>query len=786
MDDNYINFNFNTLDDLCNITSKLQELNELQLQLNDIAESKTAGKKGSVAGSITKVNQEEFDSAIKNLTSDVSKFDIIGEKDHLKECDELLEKYGQLPVLLELRTHLETRSNVSLTIDRLRKLQAIDTRLDRDLSLTELKNMYQEINSLNEKDNLLEKFNNKFNTKRDELMKQFQETLTTNKWLSNTSIPNEALTLISRQFNELICLQSIVLIPSYPETWWGLNLLLEPIITRFNYHFNSVNKETNKLSKPEWALDFLETFLHDNLGLLCIIVDDTFKALNRIGTYEVITCLLIPLRSKIENMIDLINERVADNDNTVSLEKNGRILSHLVFELSSFDQRIKAKYKYNPFIIDFEHVPENKWLGITSDILLNDLNHAAKNWLEFENKLALKRFKNEIINAPDAFIIDHDYQGLNHEKEISLHILKPTYSAYGLVKLINNLNSHFQTLNIVKYQLQFVSRIQLGLIDKYYDIIKKHYKEFNNKYSFKNALNMIPGSMVDESINKNKNGNDNTINEHIKNGITFLTEIFCSTKYISNELENWSNQLVFIQLWSTYTGLSSELSEDRSIFDSALKQYDDLVNKILKSYDELFKSEIKQLLKKYVNLSEWDSPSATATQSPDKNSELEPSVYLTPLISLLPQYLDIISRSVSQLDYFIISDNTVSTLCQILFEYVLTNNEFDRNGINQLLVDFGYIVKFLQYSLNLNTLDTYSDAFEYSNDTNSDYVKIVQAIDLLDSVDHDVITNFNQEKLDHNSAKLNEFVTKLRLKYQHELKELTNYDIQNLLSRVVY
>lgn len=64
------------------------------------------------------------------------------------------------------------------------------------------------------------------------------------------------------------------------------------------------------------------------------------------------------------------------------------------------------------------------------------------------------------------------------------------------------------------------------------------------------------------------------------------------------------------------------------------------------------KSEIKQLLKKYVNLSEWDSPSATATQSPDKNSELEPSVYLTPLISLLPQYLDIISRSVSQLDYF--------------------------------------------------------------------------------------------------------------------------------------
>ena len=103
-----------------------------------------------------------------------------------------------------------------------------------------------------------------------------------------------------------------------------------------------------------------------------------------------------------------------------------------------------------------------------------------------------------------------------------------------------------------------------------------------------------------------------------------------------------------------------------------------------------------------------------------------------------------------------------------------------------MLVDFEYIVKFLQYSLNLNTLDTYSEAYEYSNDTNSDYVKIVQAIDLLDSVDPDMITNFKQETLDKNTAQLNEFVTKLRLKYQHELKELTNYDIQNLLSRVMY
>lgn len=92
-----------------------------------------------------------MENAIQNLTLDISKFDFVGENDCLMECDDLLEKYGQLPVLLELKTLLQTRHNVSTTINRLKKLQTIDAKLDMSLSLTELKNIYEEINSLNEK-----------------------------------------------------------------------------------------------------------------------------------------------------------------------------------------------------------------------------------------------------------------------------------------------------------------------------------------------------------------------------------------------------------------------------------------------------------------------------------------------------------------------------------------------------------------------------------------------------------------------------------------------------------
>lgn len=763
MDVDYINSTFTTLDDLSIVSEKINELKELQSLVKETAESKAAtpaGVSNTEQVLPTRLNQEKLDLAISQLTSDMLQLENVNDETVVDILEVIIEDHGELPVLVDLKGQYVMKLETLKTIEKLKQWKSIQEKLNQKLSLFELKELSDQIAGLDEvNEDLVSQLDAEFESRKVELETEFKSTLKQSKWLSDKSISNQALTSISNQFQDLILLQSINSLPEYPKTWWGLELLLEPIIRRFNYHFSTANKETNKLSKPEWAFDFLESFLTDNLPLLQIIVDDTFRPLQKIGTYEIITCLLIPLRNKVEKMVQVIHDRVSTTDGSVSLEKSGRLLSHLIFELSSFDQRIKEIYKYNPYIERFDKVPQQKWLGLTSDILLNDTNHAVKNWLDFENQLALKRYENEIIKTKDAFRIDYDYQGGNHE--VSLHILKPTYSAYGLVKLINNLNSHFQTLSIVKYQLQYVSRIQLSLIDRYWEVVNDQFRLFNDKYNLKNVMNMIPGTMTDESSKVS-----NTT-EHLVSGLTMLTEIFCSVKFVSNALETWSDQLLFVQLWKTYTGLTLDITEDKSIFDSAITKYDELLNKVNKSFEEFFRSEIKQLLKVYVNSSQWEL---------NNENILEPSSYLSTLVNTLPEYLSVLHKSLSNLDYFIITDKIVSILCDILFEYVLTNNEFNRTGINQLILDFEYIIKILQHHLHFNT----DQGAEYSNDLNPDYIKVAQAIDFMDSVDEDTIRKYKkmEKKLD------NRFLNDLRLKYEHELKELNNYDINDLLFRI--
>ena len=60
-------------------------------------------------------------------------------------------KIRAITSFVRVKTLLQTRHNVLTTIRRLKQLQTIDAKLDMSLSLTELKNIYEEINSLNEK-----------------------------------------------------------------------------------------------------------------------------------------------------------------------------------------------------------------------------------------------------------------------------------------------------------------------------------------------------------------------------------------------------------------------------------------------------------------------------------------------------------------------------------------------------------------------------------------------------------------------------------------------------------
>ncbi|RLV93534.1 DNA damage response protein kinase DUN1 [Spathaspora sp. JA1] len=727
VEDDFIDLNFTKVEDL----NKLEEkIHELQLKSDEIVQ--LAQVKSTVKHTGT-FDQEGFDSAVDKIVSVVGS---IQSESGVDKVDELIAEFGNVSVFEQLKVKLQSRQSILEDMAQLNQAQQVQDRITPDLSDDELGEIAKQIDQFNSDITALlyHKLNEEISVRRETTSSKLTKLLQQTNWLSKESdtISDETLSQIIPLFTQLINLQNITHAPTYPNTWYALSLLLDPIIVRFEYHFNT-NKETNKLSKPEWALNYMETFLTNHLTLLCLIVDDAFKRVGRIGTYEIITCLLVPIRNKVVSMLHIINSNIVKyTQNKVLLEKNGVLLSHLIFELSSFDQRLVNTYKYNPY-------PEFKvkWTGVTSDVLLDSNEVAIENWLNFEQELASNRF-NQIVNTEDAFAIDSDYQ--EHEHEV--HILKPTYSAYSLVKLITNLTTHFKSLNIVKYQLKYISKIQMDFLERYHQILQKQYHTTLDKYNLKTRLQLIPGAIKDPL-------GETTRVDNIVIGLTQLNQVYCSCKFMVNSLEIWEDELIFIQLWKTYKNISSDLTTD-SVFTGLITQYDSLVNSILNDYYEFFNQEIKELLKTYVNKTQWMI-----------NSTGPPNDLLTPLTTNLPRYLTIFRACVSSIDYFNITENIVTILTKIIYEYILTNNQFTTAGIKQLIVDFSYIVNETHVELLLNSDD------EFSNDGNENYVKLVQAIDLLDSMCGREVPPVEQ----------------LRDGYEHKLEKLTDDEVTDLLER---
>lgn len=770
---NYVDANFTSIEDLSLIESKLDELRGIDKQVKTVVANRLSNSSESHFQKELKpdIDDSKLNDAVEKIVSVVQ---VVTSLDDLNEAYDnihaLILEFGDIPLLREIQVQLKKKQVAEIQTEYLLKYQQIESKLTEDASLEDLRAISLQINEMHAPE-LVSQVDQEINRRSANLEGELQSLIKENKWLSKTTVSNATLTSITKISESLIELQSIRNSPSYPDTWWALERLLEPVITRFHYHFDTPNKDTNKLSKPEWALNFIENFLEDNLPLLNTVVDQQFKKIHRIGTYEIITTLLVPVRNKMNKVIKVINTNLkSEYDNKVR-EKYGVLLSHLVFELSSFDQRLRNKYRYNPFATDSSGPVVEKWTGITGDIFLDEKNRAFESWLEFEKTLAVKRFNLEIINTNDWIKVDFDYQPhklSNEDPSARRRYLRPTFSAYGLVKLIENLNTHFQTLRIVKFQLKYVSSIQLHLLELYLGELTQEHKTFTDQNT-KSVLTMIPGGIETNAKNSNKREADIIVS------LEKLTEIYCSTKFVNNWIQKWNEDLVFIQLWKLYQSFSSsDLDADMNdgLFSSISTKYDKLLDKTLDSYLGILRVEIKQLLKAFVNTSQWDLA--------NPETDLLPSKELNSIINTLPNYLDIIEKSVSKVDYFAVSNMAVTIISELLYEYVITNNRFSRTGIDQLILDFNYLVSSLHATLLLNTRRLSSitrlDDNSLSNDGNRGYVKVVQAIDILDSVLPSLAAEIKHQ---------DRAIDNLRKDYGHGIGAMKNSEIKDLLNRII-
>lgn len=758
----FINTHFSHADDLENVDSQINALETHRIHINAAVQRKMASDGPSSTQDASAAAVGRF------LDETAALMPLLDPKTALLLVDQLRSQYGPVPVLLQLGQLFSDRQRLQKRGAFLNEAAALGDEIDAlsgditTIEKTHVKLAHLGLEVPEAADQLKKHLGAKIDASRLHHEKLLAEQLALVKWLSKTtetaSIAPPKLKGIVASFSALVQLQAIANKPVYPDSWWALDVLLGPVITRFNYHFSSANKETNKLSKPEWAFNFVETFLAEDMLVVELLVGDILQKQDKISVYEVITSILKPLREKIFAMVHQLSANIARfRDDDKNLETSGKLLSHLVYEMTSFDQRLRNLYKYNPYIDRLLEAPSKKWAGLSGDVFLHSTgeNLPVSKWLDFEFRLAKKQFDREIVAAENALSIEYDYQ-VSDKDSTNRGVLKPTQSAYNLVKLFNNLTSHYRTLGIVKYQLKYVSSIQLKLVDSYCETIKLALKRFNDSFNLKLVYNFIPGGLSDPSTS----AQDLTTNG--LKGLEMLTEIYCLTKFVRENLDEWGEELIFIQLWNAVKTVSAKTNaEELTIFDHSTAQYDELIEKVLKKYEDFFRKEIKNFLKDYVNSSQWNLELTIGAP--------EPSSKLSLLVTGVLTYLGFLRKCISDVDYYFISDRITSILSQILHEYILTNNRFSRHGIEQFKTDLQFVVEYTKNDLLLGPL-------EYSNSDNSSYLKLQESVELMLKTDP-LTAKVVRKQYDA--------LGEIRLQFESRLGHLLDHDMADLLHRIV-
>lgn len=750
----FLNANFVSLADLDSIDDKLNLLSDKKLLISKAIEAAT--------GPPSHEPSNEENLYIDGLLQSIQQLPKTGNEQIIST---LIENNGALQVLVDLKEAVAEKSALESENVILKEAALVETAL---LGLTESAPMgelvdvsasVQKFKGTDVGSQLEEELQIIVQSRKDNLLNELERLLDLIKWLApkeSVSIPSSTLSNISQTFSQLVDLQMVDQPPEYPNCWWAIEALLRPFTVRFNYHFNQSN-ETNKISRPEWALQFVETFLHDNLGVIELVTGNSLRKHGRIGVMEVLTSSLVPVREKLLKMVHIINENIQKSgDDTSALERNGRLLSHLIFETTSFDQRIRNTYKYNPYITDWQKTPSRKWMGLTGDILLDKggESSAVNNWLNLELRLAKQRFDTEIMGALNAFEIDLEF---NASSSHPSDVLRPSYSAFALTKLFDNLTSHFKTLSIVKYQLKYVSNIQLTFLDEYLEALQKQFKQFNESLSLKLISNFLPGNIKPDS-----GLSAQSVISNGRKGLEILTGLYCLVKFVTENMQGWSEELLFIQLWNFYRSVSGKEEKEESIFGAAISQYTDLLAKIAAKYEDFFNREIRAAFKEYVNSSSWVLE--------DSRPSGQPAVQLSSITTIIPAYMSYLQRTLPEIDYFVVASKVCDSYASVVLEYIITNNQFNKRGLEQLLLDIAYMAEYLEGPLLMDP------QCKYSNAGNRKYKRVLQSIEMMQHFDG---ATARVMKRDVNSTGT------VRSQFENGLDCLSDNHIRDLLFRIV-
>lgn len=460
---------------------------------------------------------------------------------------------------------------------------------------------------------------------------------TTDNKSSNSSKSIDSTTI--NEFNLFLNLQLIV-VPhekfiagsASDFTFWAIDCLTNKFQTKFIFHFEG-SGETNRLDKPEFAFSYLIGYLRKNISYAKLLFAADFAKCCRnnvkygeiSGSFSTwfITSTLIPLRRKFSKEISLILET-----------KNGHLLSHFVTEVKKFDEEIKQEFAFIP-------IKGKEWGGFTNDLILSQ-NIVWNAWLQNEKNFVNERFE-EIVEMDDAFSIEYDV--------VEKGKTKPTKSAINLTNLLEGITINYDSLPL-KYQLKFLSEVQLKLLNFYFDTLKK------GAYALKSIKQVqIDGVSTLERI----------------------CRIWCSSKYIIEMMEKWSDQIIFIELWKSLNNGEGQDAFETTFFESVINGYEkEILAKIPKLVANYFESQLNRTMKGYFEVNnDW-------TFTIDKTAADSELDFVIQTLAKDLNYLQTTVSSVTFNSWKLLLSNTVASYFE---KNIALVNNFTVKGANKLVND---------------------------------------------------------------------------------------------------
>lgn len=405
------------------------------------------------------------------------------------------------------------------------------------------------------------------------------------------------------------------------------------------------------------------------------------------ASHAFITALMPMLRQKLSNLLPTISA-------------HPQLLSHLVHELMNFDNEIRETWNYLP-----DPYSEDNWKGMTWEVLTKQ--GWFDRWLQVEKDFALARYK-EIIDATDSGEID--YEG------VELSATKPTKAAIRVNDLLETITERYRPLSSFGQKLRFLIDIQITIFDQFHERLHSALEAY---------------LAMTSTIGRTVQGADGQASVEGVAGLERLCRVFGSSEYLEKKMEDWSNDVFFVELWSelqervrqnkdggrnvagsmSVADVASRTSQvvanghhssgqgassDGALFDETASAYRRLRLRSESILTSTLISNTQSALKPYVRMSAWATISTT---SPSEATSLPPSADLAPAMRTLSTSISFLSRALGIAPLRRVIRQVLLSIQTNLWSNVLMRHTFSAAGAAQFASDIDHLCNVVDVAL---------------------------------------------------------------------------------------